>query len=166
MNAEHADINGKNMGICGTRLSLQKVLLISGIFIVDLAFGQNLEGHQWQHRVLIIKTNAKDSNTYLQQIEEFKNLEEQMKERKLVVYSIVKKEYVLINFEHTTPYSSGIISKEVEKKLDPGETFEVLLVGLDGQTKLRKTELLSKADLFAIIDAMPMRRSEMCHKKG
>lgn len=140
-------------------------LLLCCIFVVGMAYGQNLENHHWQHRVLIIKTNAKDSNTYLQQIEEFKNLKEQMKERKLVVYSIVKKEYVLINFEQTTPYPSGIISKEVEKKLDPGETFEVLLVGLDGQTKLRQTQLLSTADLFSIIDTMPMRRSEMRHKK-
>lgn len=39
--------------------------------------------------------------------------------------------------------------------------FEVILIGLDGSIKLRQMEVLSKEDLIAIIDAMPMRKSEI-----
>lgn len=39
--------------------------------------------------------------------------------------------------------------------------FEVVLVGKDGGEKHRSTAVLKPQELFAIIDAMPMRRSEM-----
>ncbi len=39
--------------------------------------------------------------------------------------------------------------------------FEVMLIGKDGGVKKRKTTLLTPEELFDIIDAMPMRQSEM-----
>ena len=39
--------------------------------------------------------------------------------------------------------------------------FEVILIGLDGGEKLRQTKVLETDKLFAIIDGMPMRRSEI-----
>jgi hypothetical protein len=46
-------------------------------------------------------------------------------------------------------------------KLSNGANFEVILIGKDGGVKKRKTELMSTDGLFAIVDAMPMRQSEM-----
>ena len=45
------------------------------------------------------------------------------------------------------------------------EPFEVVLIGLDGGVKLRKESPLSKEDLYAIIDGMPMRRAELNRKR-
>jgi len=45
-------------------------------------------------------------------------------------------------------------------KISPG-VFTVVLVGKDGGEKYRTGKLLQPADLFAIIDAMPMRKQEM-----
>ncbi len=42
--------------------------------------------------------------------------------------------------------------------------FTVILVGKDGSEKLRTCKLLTTKKLFAIIDAMPMRRHEMRNK--
>jgi hypothetical protein len=39
--------------------------------------------------------------------------------------------------------------------------FQVVLIGKDGGVKLRQEEPISLADLFALIDSMPMRRQEM-----
>lgn len=39
--------------------------------------------------------------------------------------------------------------------------FTVLLIGKDGSEKHRTNQLLTANELFAIIDAMPMRRGEM-----
>ena len=39
--------------------------------------------------------------------------------------------------------------------------FEILLVGKDGGVKLRSPAPVSTRDLFALIDAMPMRQREM-----
>ena len=39
--------------------------------------------------------------------------------------------------------------------------FTFLLIGKDGGAKFRSTKVVPKEQLFAIIDAMPMRKSEM-----
>ena len=41
------------------------------------------------------------------------------------------------------------------------DEFAVVLVGKDGGEKLRKNDLLTMRELFATIDAMPMRQREM-----
>ena len=43
----------------------------------------------------------------------------------------------------------------------PEATFEVILVGKDGGGKLRRKEQVAASELTALIDTMPMRRSEM-----
>ena len=45
-------------------------------------------------------------------------------------------------------------------KTIPG-AFTIILVGKDGGEKHRTTTVLQPQELFSIIDAMPMRRSEM-----
>ena len=40
-------------------------------------------------------------------------------------------------------------------------TFSVLLIGKDGGVKLRSRSVVPAARLFALVDAMPMRRAEM-----
>lgn len=48
-----------------------------------------------------------------------------------------------------------------ELGVDPGATFEVLLVGKDGGVKLRRATPVSVSEITALIDTMPMRRREM-----
>lgn len=45
------------------------------------------------------------------------------------------------------------------------KTFSLVLIGKDGTEKLRRTTLLPPAELFALVDAMPMRRAEMRERK-
>ena len=42
--------------------------------------------------------------------------------------------------------------------------FAVILIGKDGTEKYRTNTLLQTKELFAVIDAMPMRRAEMKRK--
>jgi len=42
-----------------------------------------------------------------------------------------------------------------------GRAFSVVLIGKDGGEKLRRDSFLSTRELFAFVDAMPMRRAEM-----
>ena len=39
--------------------------------------------------------------------------------------------------------------------------FEVLLVGKDGEVKLRREKLVAASEITALIDTMPMRQNEM-----
>ena len=59
----------------------------------------------------------------------------------------------------TNTRESGIISTEEKNQLFHMNThFEVILIGLDGYIKLQQNEVISAKNLFAIIDAMPMRK--------
>ena len=161
MNVELADINRNGIGKPTILRSIQIPLMLLAFLFIGHAHGQILENHQWKNRVLIIKTMDASTKTYVRQHQEFQDTAEQMKERKLIIYNIVKNEYTLTDYQNATLNRSGTISKQVSNRLDGNETFEILLIGLDGQIKLRQHKLLPKADLFAIIDAMPMRKSEI-----
>ena len=60
------------------------------------------------------------------------------------------------------PAWTGLLERDftVETRFDT-KTFSVVLVGKDGGEKLRRTTPLAPAELFALVDAMPMRRAEM-----
>jgi len=50
-------------------------------------------------------------------------------------------------------------------KVRPSQ-FAVILIGKDGGEKYRTNKLLPAEDLFALIDAMPMRKAEMAKDRG
>jgi len=60
----------------------------------------------------------------------------------------------------------GLLERDftVETRFD-AKTFSIVLIGKDGGEKLRRTKPLTPAELFALVDAMPMRRAEMRESK-
>ena len=140
-----------------------KTLLIKTLLVVNCLYplnnhAQQLEKHRWKHRVLIIKTQSENSKKISAQLSEFKNQKEALKERKIVLYTLVNNRYSLTDFTDSTQnYNEAIRSSFFKKLLDPDKDFEILLIGLDGQVKIKKDKPLSKETLFGLIDAMPMR---------
>ncbi len=127
---------------------------------------QNLEKHTWKNRILLVKTSDSASEIYQQQIKEFENAADELKVRKFVLYKITGDDFELIDFTNRELNDSGkIAGKSIGKTLNDKENFEVILIGLDGGIKLRQTEVLTKEALFNIVDAMPMRRSEIDRHK-
>ena len=99
----------------------------------------NFEGS----RQLLIFGKELHSKSYEKQINIFSDHKSGMKERDLMVVEVNQ---------------SDVLNKKYSIK--PNE-FIILLIGKDGTEKYRTTEWLSAAKLFALIDAMPMRKSEM-----
>ncbi|MBB3695949.1 DUF4174 domain-containing protein [Flammeovirga yaeyamensis] len=133
-------------------------IFITCIFLFGKVEAQNLDDHQWKHRLLVIKTNTEGQDLYTQQIEEFEGEENEFEERKIKVFYVVNSSYSLsadekasIDWEHPLLF---------DKRMD----FEVVLIGLDGGVKLRESTFLSKKDLYDKIDSMPMRRTELRDK--
>ena len=91
----------------------------------------NLSTHQWRHRVLIIDTPTQQSAEYLQQSAALE------------------------------ASSTGLEERDVKIVTQTGKVFRVRLVGKDGGVKLDRGAPVDVPTLFALIDAMPMRRSEM-----
>ncbi|WP_046757585.1 DUF4174 domain-containing protein [Kordia jejudonensis] len=143
----------------------KQFIIIISLFSFMTIHAQDLENHRWEDRILIIKTTSIASKTYQAQRKQFEASQEALKERKFVVYTIIGEDFELINYQNRKLNTSGKITGKLAKILHNNEDFEVILIGLDGGIKLRQTKILTKEELFRIIDSMPMRRSEMRKKK-
>jgi len=122
---------------------------------------QNLSTHQWKNRLILILVNDTPPPELQGQLTEFRTHSVGIKERKLEIYQIQPNQFQRgLNTDN-----EWINSDELYKKYKSGDTpFEVILIGLDGGIKLTQNDILTCEKLFAIIDAMPMRRRELRRK--
>ena len=92
----------------------------------------DLSKYRWKNRVLVVATPSESDPAFSEQKARFKANAAAMTERDLVV------------------------------EIQPGaDTFQVTLIGKDGGRKWRQSDPLDMDTLFALIDGMPMRQSEM-----
>lgn len=132
-----------------------KKLIIIISFLSLSAFGQNLKKHKWKKRILIINVEDKNSKELKKQIKILSPNKKEIKERKLIIYKISKKNYS-INFENEWYQKNRTFNKT--------KSFEIKLIGLDGSLKYKQDSIISTKKLFSIIDGMPMRKSELINK--
>jgi hypothetical protein len=118
-------------------------------------YAQNLSQHLWNNRVILILTE--DNAVFERQILAFKANEKGMNERSLIVYHLKSDEYEQVIPKSNVQKSTNLFEKYKQANI----SFELILIGLDGGIKLRQTDFLSCEKLFAIIDSMPMRSSEL-----
>jgi hypothetical protein len=123
---------------------------------------QDLDSHQWENRILIVKTSDENSEDFQKQMKLFKDNKEGLIDRKLVLYKIIDDKYHFIDYAHLNLTKSGTLSEHFKSKYFHNQSeFKVILLGLDGGVKVQQTKVLSIDKLFRTIDAMPMRRSEI-----
>lgn len=117
------------------------LLLIALLMTPAAAFATELETgnlpddlapYRWQNRILIIRAPGTTDPSYREQAAALVAAYPGLVERDLRVFT-----------------AFGV------------ERFSIELIGKDGGTKERRNTVLPPAELFAIIDAMPMRRAEM-----
>lgn len=140
------------------------------LFLIPMiaADAQDLSEHRWKNRLVLILMISQETATLKEQYKIFSKDVEGLRERKLVIYTLTpdqfsKTKYVKEDMVNTSWVESSNVFKRYKKE---GNDFEVVLIGLDGGTKLRQTEILKNDKLFAIIDGMPMRRAEIRRKKS
>ena len=110
-----------------------------------------LEDLQWKHRLILV---AGPSNSVQNQIKQLQVFSSELEDRDLLVFN-------LNNSVQTSPYGD-IYSEDVLSYFHlERERFVVMLIGKDGGTKVKSSTPLTPEKLFATIDGMPMRRSEM-----
>lgn len=123
---------------------------------------QNLEGFRWKNRIVIVKSSLGATQQYQEQLEAFEDVQEAFSERKLVAFYVTDDSYKMIDYTKGAASKSDKLSASFANDLlNEQNGFEVILIGLDGGVKLRQTELLTKEQLFQLIDSMPMRANEI-----
>ena len=110
-----------------------------------------LKDYLWKNRVIITFSNSEansERNLLIQQIEKYQC---EYKIRDLVHIDLI---------QGTDQY------KHISQKffIPAGTEFKLLLVGKDGEVKL-KTKKSDLREVFSLIDTMPMRKREMQSEK-
>ena len=137
------------------------LLLVAFLFTFN-SYCQDLKEHQWENRLVLIITKDLISDIFKRQNETLASKTEELKQRKILVYKIIPENY---QFEYSN--KNTIQNDKIFQKYNKADNiFKLILIGLDGGIKLEQTEFLSTEKLFAIIDGMPMRRSEIRNKKN
>ena len=139
--------------------------LWTGILVLGMitgTVGQDLEGHRWKDRVLLLYTPGVAHPEYLEQVGMLQQDLTGLQERKLVVYTRLKDRY-----------GCGLpveVWREIEGDRSPKAHFKsgfgLELIGLDGSLKLRREGIVSAGTLWNLIDGMPMRRAQMRKNKN
>ncbi|SIS91174.1 protein of unknown function [Roseivivax lentus] len=99
---------------------------------------------RWQARIVVVLADDAADAAFCDQMARLRSAGAGLAERDIIV------------FTDTDPATRGPLGT----RLSDGP-FTALLIGKDGGTKRRESAPLAIDDLFATIDAMPMRRREM-----
>lgn len=104
----------------------------------------NTSFSQWQNKRQLVVFGAPQSKLVQQQLAIWNKEAKGMAERELEVVMATNQPSLYQKY-----------------KIADKEAFVVVLVGKDGGEKMRATKPVTTAELFGIIDAMPMRQWEM-----
>jgi hypothetical protein len=117
-----------------------------------------LSDYRWKNRLVLTFSRQESSVDRLRQHKELLADKDGLLERDLLIFDFVQDKSVE-ELLHGRVFSSN--DNIWRKFSDKDSPFLVVLIGKDGTMKLRRERVLSKNELFGIIDAMPMRRAEM-----
>ncbi|ARM87096.1 hypothetical protein RHEC894_CH00754 [Rhizobium sp. CIAT894] len=117
---------------------------------------ESLAAFQWKNRVFVLfadSDNARAARQENQLLADWAGLDE----RDMVVLKVSGG-----SVRSLFGSADDLDGEEIRRKLEAPEAgeFAAFLVGKDGTVKLKVSEPIANAELFAIIDSMPMRAAE------
>jgi phage tail sheath gpL-like len=113
-----------------------------------------LEDYRYQHRIIITRLDSDEALDALQQ--DITKYWVQFEQRKLAIFVLMAQDTLVVRITKHGQTRAIIDAKEAHKRLQKKHT---LLIGLDGGDK-SVYENFSHQQIFADIDAMPMRQAE------
>ena len=127
------------------------------------AFGQSIEHYRWKKRIVLLFADHESDDKLQKQIGLLTDKPDEVTDRDLIMYQIF--------LEKGIQPDGSVMQREDarhfrQQYLVGDGDFVCLLIGKDGSAKMRTAEMIHPEVLFALIDQMPMRRSEMLRKKN
>ena len=137
-------------------------ILLAGM-LVGSASGKNqdqvdLSSYQWKNRLLILFAPSEKDLSY-------QSLKEQLQRR---TQEVQTRDLLAIHVFETgdgrlaqLPLNKGqVLFLRKQFSIKPGQSMAIL-IGKDGEVKLRRELPVDLSEIFSVIDAMPMRQQEM-----
>jgi hypothetical protein len=116
-----------------------------------------LDKYRWKRRLLLVFAPVKPHPNLIVQRTRLKAAGDGLKDREVTVIEVVQ-DTVFIGGTPTIELNAKALRKKFNASIIE---FTVVLIGKDGEEKLRRDEAIHAEDLFRTIDAMPMRQQEM-----
>lgn len=117
---------------------------------------------QWQNRLLFIFAPNRNHPMFDSLHSSLAAQKAEVADRDLIIFEILESDPSSMNSKYLA--SEAAMSLRKRYKVTRGE-FAVLLIGKDGGIKLSRQNETRLEDIFALIDAMPMRRQEIRQKR-
>ena len=144
------------VNILGTFLVITALLLVSFVKVAnteenyfrEVEKNTNIKGFEWAQRPIVIFANSDKDPNFISQMEFLSQDIKALKERDIVV---------LVDTNPSVPSA-------LRKKLRP-HGFAFILIGKDGQVKLRKPSPWNIREIARVIDKMPIRQQEITRKR-
>ena len=116
----------------------------NNVIFVEVTKDTDLSSYRWTHRPIVVFANSPEDVNYTRQIKMLESGLNQLLMRDVVVLT------------DTNPSEVSPLRELLRPR-----GFALLLIGKDGQVKLRKPFPWSARELSRAIDKMPMRRQEL-----
>jgi len=120
--------------------------------------GTLLEEYMWEKRLLLVFAPEPEHPELPHQRRLLRDAQTGLKDRDMMIWEVVHEASVRVDGASKPQLSTQPFYQHFNV---PEDHFQVILIGKDGTEKLRQSTALSMEDLFARIDAMPMRQQEM-----
>ena len=148
---------------------LKTILLTIAVAAILPGSGRNaiaepldLSQFQWKNRLLFLFAPNRNHPLFEALHKSLVTQKTEAADRDLVVFEILESDLSNMNTNYLDPQAG----QKLRDKFDVQRgSFAVIVVGKDGGTKLNRRDPTQLADIFALIDAMPMRQDEMRQKK-
>ena len=111
----------------------------------------------WKKRVLLVFSPDEHNTGFQRQQSILQAIEGGLSERDMIVVRAFADDRVVLDEQSHAQSAANFYQRFAVNS----DEFRVILVGKDGTVKLDRDGVVSGADLFALIDSMPMRRYEM-----
>ncbi len=120
----------------------------------------DLADYRWKNRLIFLFSSQANNPLYRQQVDLLRANQPGLDDRNLLIFSVLSDRVVS---ETATKRADRATELRERYRVDEN-SFTFVLIGKDGSEKMRSDTLVTRNTLYAIIDAMPMRREEMRKK--
>jgi hypothetical protein len=122
----------------------------------------DLDQYRWKNRLLFLFSPSPEDEAYQSLDQELRRNPDGVRDRDLLVFRLLEQGPSFRDSQEISPQGGGNLRRRFG--VSRGK-FTVVLVGKDGGVKLRQSEPVTLAEIFALIDSMPMRQREMREKQ-
>jgi len=121
----------------------------------------DLSQFQWKNRLLFLFAPNRSHSLFDVLQKSIATQQAEAADRDLLIFEILESGTSRMDTSDLDPQ----VAQSLRDKFDaPPGRFAIILVGKDGSIKLNRQDQTRLEDIFALIDAMPMRRQEMRQK--